>query len=59
MAIAGKITTVAIYFEKCRDRNIHIELRGEISYIRARRPDDDGADTDARQRLSLGDADVV
>lgn len=45
--------------KKWENKNIHIELRGDVEYIQMRRPDNDRPDTDARQCLPVGNADVV
>ena len=47
------------FFEEWENKNIHIELRGDVKYIQMRRPDNDRPDTDARQCLPVGNADVV
>lgn len=50
---------VISFFEEWENKNIHIELRGDVEYIQMRRPDNDRPDTDTRQCLPVGNADVV
>ena len=50
---------VISFFEEWENKNIHIELRGDVEYIQMRRPDNDRPDTDTRQCLPAGNADVV
>lgn len=47
------------FFEEWENKNIHIELRGDVEYIQMRRPDNGRPDTDTRQCLPVGNADVV